>query len=260
MRGWKLDRPPRSGLLILILLVVANVVIFGVLGTRPAPADSYVSAPAPEPAGSSPATPVTAGSAVPSSEEAAETPVLVVYGDGYAAGNELGGLGAAGWPALVAQRTGMTLQLHAVSQAGYASIGTTGESYPALVDATPPTAADVTILFGSRNDADESLATVETNAARTMSLARQAAPDAVLVVVGPAWDDADVPAEALAVRDVVRAAADAVGAVFVDPLSDGWFYAMQGGIAVDGISPTDAGHVYMADLLVPVVTEALAAQ
>ncbi len=177
--------------------------------------------------------------------------MLAVYGDGYASGNDMGGLGATGWPALVAQETGSRLALHAVPRAGYASIGVTGEDYPALIAANPVPGATVTILFGSRNDADEDLAVVQANAEKTISAAQQASES--VVVIGPVWDDADVPADALAVRDIVQAAAETAGVTFVDPLAEGWFAQEAGLISDDGISPNDGGHAYLAERITPLL-------
>ncbi|WP_104527043.1 GDSL-type esterase/lipase family protein [Blastococcus saxobsidens] len=253
MRRLALERPPSWGILALVLLVLGNVALFTVMGMRPAPADTYESQ-APAGAGS----PVPAESPVtPAETEPSEPPVLAVYGDGYAAGNEMGGQGATGWPALVAQRTGTELALHAVPQAGYASIGVTGQDYMGLLGAAPVPDADITLLFGSRNDADEDPAQVKAQAVAAMAAAAQNAPQAILVVIGPVWDDGDAPASVLAVRDLVQAAAQGAGAVFVDPLADGWFGTGSGLIATDGISPTDAGHAYLAEQIAPVVTAAL---
>jgi lysophospholipase L1-like esterase len=254
MRGFGLERPPTWGLLTLILLVVGNVALFSFISMKPVPADSYVPRTTPVAATTEPATPVTP---VESLAQDAVSPLLAVYGDGYASGNEMGGGGAAGWPALVAQQTGTELVLNAVPQAGYASVGATGQDYPALIAASPVPGAAVTVLFGSRNDADEDLSVVEANAAQVIAAVRQGAPGSVIVVVGPVWDDADVPASAFAVRDVVQTAAQAAGVTFVDPLAEGWFAQEAGLISADGISPNDAGHAYLARRIAPIVSAAL---
>ncbi|MFD2092762.1 SGNH/GDSL hydrolase family protein [Blastococcus deserti] len=257
MRGLRLERPPVWGILALVLLVLGNVAVLTVMTVRPTPADTYT------PRAATSITDAAEPSDAEDGEEppAASTPqapvTLHVYGDGYAVGNELGGLDSAGWPALVAQRIGAELVLTAVPRAGYASVGVSGEIYLDLVERSPAGDATVTVLFGSRNDADEDLALVQSNAAQAIAAIRQGAPGTTLVVVGPAWSDADVPAAALAVRDAVRAAAEAGGATFVDPLADGWFAQRPELIASDGISPTDGGHVYLADLLAPVLQKAV---
>ena len=260
MRGLGLERPPRWGIALLIALVAGNIALFGFLALRPDPEDPYAGRAAPA-ADQSPVTDAAAlpSTEAPSSAPAAETtvsPVLAVYGDGYASGNTLGGQGAAGWPALVAQQTGAELRLNAVSQAGYASLSTTGQTYLDLVQASPVPDADVTVVFGSRNDDGESVSEVAANAAEVFSAIQASAPDTTLVVIGPVWSDAAPTAGVLAANDAVEQAAAAAGVTFVDALEAGWF-ATGEGIAPDGISPTDAGNTYLADLVAPVVTDAL---
>jgi hypothetical protein len=259
MRGWELDRPPRWGIVALVVLLVVNGALFAVFAFSSQPADPYgesrvvgATAPAPTRPSSSPA-------AGPSeADDPQVVPVLAVYGDGYAAGNEAGGLGAAGWPAIVAERTKAQLQLRAVPQSGYASVGVNGQDFPALISAEPVPEADVTVIFGSRNDLGESVAAVGANATEAISTVRTQSPRTVIVVVGPSWDDAAVPAGLLTVRDAVRAAARAENVTFVDPLVDEWFADGSGLIAADGVSPNDEGHAYLADQLTPVVQIALA--
>ncbi|MGY1698684.1 SGNH/GDSL hydrolase family protein [Geodermatophilus sp. SYSU D00766] len=260
MRGLDLERPPRWGIVALLALVLVNAAVFAGMALRPAAEDPYgptrlaaASAPTPAPAAGTPA-PVDAAT----SPEPASTPVLAVYGDGYAAGNPSGGLGPAGWPAQVAASVGAELSLHAVARAGYAALGVTGEDLPAVVRANPVPDAAVTVLFGSRNDGDESTPAVEANASAAIAAVRQQAPDTVLLVVGPVWSDGDVPAGVVAARDAVRSAAEAAGAEFVDPVAEGWFADVTGLIATDGVSPTDQGHAYLAERIAPAVEAALA--
>jgi len=258
MRGWEFERPPRWGIIGLVLLVLVNVALFTAVALSGERADPYgesrtvggTSVPTQQ----SPRTSAAGAQA----EDGRPVPVLAVYGDGYAAGNESGGLGAAGWPALVAERTKAQLQLHAVSQCGYASVGTTGQNFSSLVTDQPVSEAAVTVIFGSRNDLGESVDAVRANAADVIAAVRTQSPGTVVVVVGPAWDDAAFPSALLPVRDAVRAAAQAEDVTFVDPLAEEWFAASSGLIAADGISPTDEGHVYLADQLTPVILAALA--
>jgi hypothetical protein len=247
MRGLGLERPPAWGIVALILLVIGNVALFSTMSMKPEPADAYV--PRTTPAAATDSTPSASDDPSPGVVEV--VPVLAVYGDGYASGNDMGGLGGAGWPALVAERTGADLVLYAVPQAGYASIGVTGQNYPAVIAASPVPGAAVTILFGSRNDADENLSVVQANAEKAIMAAKQASES--VVVIGPVWDNAEVPAGALAVRDIVQAAARNAGVTFVDPLAGGWFAQENGLISADGISPNEAGHAYLAERIAPVV-------
>jgi hypothetical protein len=255
MRGLGLERPPRWGIAVLVLAVIGNLALFGFLALRPAPSDPYVSSTG-APGVGAPTQTEDASSSAAVSPKSADPLLLAVYGDGYAAGNESGGLGAAGWPAIVAERAGMRLALNAVSRAGYASVGATAQTLRDVVLASPVADAAVTVLFGSRNDAGEDLARVQVNAAEAIAAARSAAPQATVVVIGPAWSDAAVPAAVLGARDAVRAAAVEADVTFIDPIKAGWFADPEGLIAADGVSPTDAGHAYLAGLIAPAVRTA----
>ena len=102
-----------------------------------------------------PAADATQPTASPSATEettaADEPPVIAVYGDGYSAGSDEGGNGAAGWPALVADRLDADVRLHAVQGAGYVA-GGGGGTFLEQVHASPEPDADVVVVFGSRND------------------------------------------------------------------------------------------------------------
>ncbi|SDY39231.1 Lysophospholipase L1 [Modestobacter sp. DSM 44400] len=239
------------------MLVVANVVLFLLTRERDAgasvgEADTQMSVST----GAVTSAPPTPASAAPTSAPG----VLAVYGDGYAAGNEEGGLGAAGWPVLVAARTGMTLSLHAVPQAGYVSVGSTGQDYAGLVETAPVPDAAVTLVVGSRNDRSADAAEVLAQVQQVVNDVRAAAPSTIVVVVGPVWSDGEPPADVLDDRDAVKTAATAAGVAFVDPIARNWFAQPTGLISSDGVSPTDAGHAHLADLITPWVTAALSQQ
>ena len=79
------------------------------------------------------------------------------------------------------------------------------------------------------------------------------APTAALLVIGPPWPTADVPASVTLIRDVLGADARTVGATFVDPIAERWFVGRPELIGKDGVHPTDAGHAYMADKIAPLI-------
>ncbi|MCW2714156.1 MAG: hypothetical protein JWN88_1203 [Frankiales bacterium] len=249
MRGMSLERPPWWATVVLVVLVIGNAALLFCLATRPAPADNYVAQQRVATATVSPTPAAVPVPAVPSAAEAPASSLLAVYGDGYAAGNEQGGLGNAGWPALLAAQTRAELALHAVPRAGYAAAGTTGQTFLDLVRTAPVPDATVTLVVGSRNDMNEDVGQVQQNAADTISRIRSQAPATAVVIVGPVWPGGNVPASVLAVRDAVRDAAVAAGVTFVDPLVEGWFTEGVGLIAGDGVSPNDAGHAYLAGML-----------
>lgn len=263
-----LERPPRWGLIAIVVLLLANVGLVLLLVQRqsstPEPTTSVAAASTgtttsprtstPSATSNSPAT-----SSSPASQTTGDPGVLAVYGDGYSSGNSEGGTGAAGWPALVSQQLGMQLQLIAATLAGYVRPGSTGQTYPQLVQAQPPTDASVTVVFGSRNDVAAAPAEVQAAASATFAAILAADPTTQLLVIGPCWSSANAPAELTAVSSAVQAAAQAAGATYVDPLTQGWFADPAGLVSpADGISLLNAGHSYLAGLIAPLVDAARA--
>ncbi len=89
--------------------------------------------------------------------------------------------------------------------------------------------------------------------------ARQQAPGADLVVIGPVWPGGGPPAGVRNNRDVIRSTAEAESVRFLDPRAEGWLPEDDGLVAEDGVHLTDAGQAALADLVQPVVEEMLAA-
>jgi lysophospholipase L1-like esterase len=184
--------------------------------------------------------------------------VIAVYGDSYSAGGRQGGKGATGWPAIVADRLDAELRLHAAGGAGYMNGSRAAdETFLDQVRAAPDPEADVVVVFGSRNDRDLPRVDIKSQATAVYAAIRSASPSAQLVVIGPAWDDDVAPDEMFLARDAVASAAAAAGALFVDPLAGEWLLDRPELIGGDGVHPNDAGHVYLADRIEPVVREAL---
>lgn len=184
--------------------------------------------------------------------------VVAVYGDSYSAGGRQGGMGSSGWPAIVADRLGADLRLHAAGGAGYVNGSTArDETFLDQVLAHPEPDADVVVLFGSRNDRSLPTSAVGRQAARVFDAVRTTSPRALVVVIGPAWDDDEPPAGPGPVRDAVAAAAGSAGLAFVDPLTDGWLRDRPDLIGADGVHPHDGGHAHLADLIEPAVGSAL---
>ncbi len=218
---------------------------------RRAPADATSSAPA-DATSSAPAE--TSGA--PRNDGAGATRILVI-GDSYTGGSPEGGQGEAGWPALLEQRMpDVDVEVAATGDAGY--VTTAGDqTLPELVAEADVTDVDLVVLFGSRFDAAGIADRVGAAAGEAIASIRDQAPDAPLVVIGPAWPDAAPPAGVRNNRDVIRAAAEAASVPFVDPLREEWFADGRGLIGADGVHPTDEGHVRLADRIQPVVQDAL---
>jgi lysophospholipase L1-like esterase len=76
----------------------------------------------------------------------------------------------------------------------------------------------------------------------------------VLVVLAPIWSNAWPPARCLDLRDHLRQKARSIGAIFVDPLREGWFAGSHHQlIGPDGLHPTDAGHRYIAQRIMEAI-------
>lgn len=189
---------------------------------------------------------------------------ILVVGDSYTAGGREGGAGAASWAHLVARQLTaegrrVTLEVAAAGGSGYVRTGPRHTTFVKLAQRTR-SERDLVVFLGSRNDI-AAAPEVQAAAEAAFATVRAASPRAALLVVGPPWVDADPPDYIRADRDAVEAAARAAGATFVDPLAEGWFTGWAGRfIGAGSIHPTDAGHRYMADLLLPSIEKLLPPQ
>jgi hypothetical protein len=199
----------------------------------------------------------------PQATAARETPgadqarVLVV-GDGFSTPPVSG----QGWPELVRSdldSAGRVMEtvVAAADQAGYAESDPGGATFGRLV-AEVGGGFDLVVFFGSRYDI-AAAGDVEDAAVAAFAAAQAASPEATLLVIGPAWPDANPPGYIVTNRDAVAAAAGRSGAVFGDPLAEGWFAGTDAAlIDPDGVRPTAEGHRYLADLMGPVIERVLA--
>jgi lysophospholipase L1-like esterase len=200
----------------------------------------------------------------PTAVPAPEPRRVVLIGD-YTSGSEVGGEGPRNWTALV----GLGLQTNQPTRvirdnsegSGYVANGAFGQTYLDAAKVLVSSDVSVVMMFGSRFDMYADPRAVRQAAADTYAAIRTAAPDAVLLVVGPVWPGVPPPGAILTTRDMVRAAAAEAGAVFVDPIEQGWFTedprALMG---PDNVHPTDAGHERIALGIYTSLSEALSRQ
>ncbi|MCH9667487.1 MAG: SGNH/GDSL hydrolase family protein [Actinomycetia bacterium] len=183
---------------------------------------------------------------------------IAVIGDSYTAGGEEGGIGARGWPShvwrtLAQHGIAVTPTVAAESGSGYCTRGDRGSVYEDLtVRAVRPTDRLV-VFFGSRNDMAVDPTRLSVAMYGTFRMARQIARSAKFLVIGPAWPTADPPPAVRRIRDVLGYQAELAGATFVDPLAARWFVGTRNLIGEDGVHPTDAGHVYLAGKIAPLI-------
>lgn len=187
-----------------------------------------------------------------------ETTRVAVIGDSYTAGSSEGGNGAKSWPQLAWQllaRQGVQVDADVAAEggAGYGQRGNRGNIFEDLTAQAVRHNDALVVFFGSRNDQPIDPMKFTASAAETLHLARYAAPAAKFLVIGPAWPTANPPAAVLKIRDSLRDQAAQIGAVFVDPIVDGWFVGHPELIGADGVHPNDAGHVYMAEKIAPLI-------
>lgn len=199
--------------------------------------------------------------AVPAARAASPSRIAVV-GDSYTAGSSEGGNGPRGWTEiawqlLAAEGVDVDAEVAAEGGAGYGERGHRGSVFKDLTVRAVRRNDDLVVFFGSRNDQPVDPARFPGLAADTLASARAAAPAAKILVIGPPWPTADPPPEVLGIRDSLRYQALVNGAVFVDPLAEGWFVGRPELIGVDGVHPTDAGHAYLAARIAPLIYDQL---
>jgi lysophospholipase L1-like esterase len=180
---------------------------------------------------------------------------LVVLGDSIASGTSAGGQGTSGWPAIVAQRLGLLLLMSAQPGTGYTKDFGAGSAYPARVDQVVALRPNILIVEGSRNDTDA--AATKRAAAAVLGKLRSALPQATILVIGPLYLD-KTNRGTTPINEAVKAVAASLGLTYVDTINAGWFTGpARRLVASDGIHPTDQGHLYLANLIVPFVSRLL---
>ncbi|MGY1671010.1 SGNH/GDSL hydrolase family protein [Geodermatophilus sp. SYSU D00710] len=239
----------------MVTALVAIVVMLSIAANRTGPRSSDAGGDR-TPRPSSPAE-VTESTELSESPESSGVARILVIGDSDTRGTEEGGQDDAGWPSLLERGTPNTeIQVLATEDAGY--VTTTGD--PTLADLVRDadlTDVDMVIISGSRYDAAGIADRVSAAAQQVVDSLRSRAPEATLLIIGPAWPGTDPPAGIRNNRDVVRAAAEAADVTFVDPLTEGWLTDAPDLVGADGVHLTDEGHAYLADRVQPLLEEAI---
>ncbi|HYO01181.1 MAG TPA: GDSL lipase [Mycobacterium sp.] len=187
---------------------------------------------------------------------------VAIVGDSYTNGTAIGGQGANAWPVrawrtLARQGVQVVADVAAEGRAGY---GVRGEKGSLFGDLTPRAVKPddaLVVFYGSRNDHGADPNVLSGQIFNAFALAHRIAPTARLLVIGPPWPTADVPPAVLQIRDILAFQSMLAGATFIDPIAAGWFVDRPDLIGRDGVHPTDAGHVYMADKIAPLIGDQL---
>ena len=190
---------------------------------------------------------------------------IVVVGDSYTQGTAYGGADENNWAQLAwrqLRREGVDIIFRVSGRGGgYLSPGVTGTTFgqeaQRLMEPDQGN-EDIVMIFGGSNDIAAPPESVSASVSKTLSDVRAQAPKAKLIVVGPVWPKPDPSPEILKIRDIVRAEAEKANATFVDPIADRWFMADPQLIGKDGVHPTDTGHLYMSERLLPVIRSGFA--
>lgn len=193
--------------------------------------------------------------------QTAAVPRIEILGDSYVGGSAEGGKGAANWTSLVGTRFNASetrVEINPVAQpnSGYIARGVTGLVFREAATQRLSPEADVVLVFGSRNDGRQSDAAMYEAALTLYTDLRTLAPKAEIIVVGPVWVDEFVPDFISANNQAMARAAAEANVRYVDAVAEGWFTGTDGSlIGLDGVHPTDAGHVYLADKIYPLLAE-----
>lgn len=191
-------------------------------------------------------------------------PNIDIIGDSYVAGSDQGGYGAANWTKIVGSRfyadsSPVDMNVIAHPGSGYIVRGNEKVTFAEAATTSLRSTTNLVLVFGSRNDGKQDPATMTAAATELYTKIRERAPQAKLVVVGPAWVNENVPDFIVTDSKAISVAASAAGVAFVDPLTEGWFFGADAKyIGADGVHPTDAGHQYLAEKMYTLISTNLA--
>jgi lysophospholipase L1-like esterase len=177
-------------------------------------------------------------------------PVAAFLGDSYTSGYVEAGIGQAGWPALVGEAYGWRTENLAVPGTGFVNPGWTNQPMRTHIAAVIRLNPGIIFVAAGHNDRRFGSAAAAKAADAVLDQLRAGLPDAILVVIGPIWQDGSPATSVIEIRGHLKARAAVIGALFIDPLRGRWFAgSAHRFIGPDGVHPTDAGHRHIAQLV-----------
>lgn len=187
---------------------------------------------------------------------------VVAIGDSFTESTTFGNAGANSWNQVAfrqLRKRGVDISSESSGEAGsgYVARGIRGTAFGEEARRLLEPDDDLVIIFGGSSDASATPESVQAAVNDAFSFVHKASPHAKLIVAGPASPVPDPAPDVIRVRDIIRDAAGKMGATFVDPIADKWFVTDPSLIREDG-SPTDTGHDYIAEKLLPVIQGVLA--
>lgn len=186
---------------------------------------------------------------------------IVVIGDSITGGSNEGGFGPFGWPEIAwngmrAQGIDVIPVVSGQGGSGYVQRGLAGTVFGEEASRLVTPDDSLIVFFGSRNDVDQPIEAISAAAHQAFTDARNVAPGAKLVVIGPIWPYPNPPGQIVAIRDALKREAAGAHAVWVDPIAEGWLTG-PGLIGADGTHPNNDGHVEMAGRIEQIIKSAL---
>lgn len=193
-----------------------------------------------------------------------EPKIVIAIGDSFTGGSPAGGSRGTpqNWVAVAAAQLrseGFNLAPYerGIGGSGYVHVGPEKKVFGDRVPEMLNEKTDVVVFFGSINDMSEPIDVVKATADKVFTDARAKAPNAKFIIVGPAWMNPNVPDAVFNIRDVLAGLAVKHGADWVDPVADKWFFDRPDLKGKDSTHPTDEGHAYMAERIIPHIRAAL---
>ena len=187
-----------------------------------------------------------------------ESKAVSIIGDSFTGGSPQGGYDIAGWPSLTYRRlytpdSPIFFVTSAKGGSGYVNQGPSRTTFVTEAERVVNQYTDLVVFFGSQSDVNE-IGQVEQSVRDAISVVRKNAPQAKILIIGPAWTRGELTPEIRKVQEAVGDAARLPGVQYVDPISEGWFFGREGDlVGADGVQPNDAGHLYMADRIEPLI-------
>ncbi|MCQ9163399.1 SGNH/GDSL hydrolase family protein [Arthrobacter sp. STN4] len=186
---------------------------------------------------------------------------VVVVGDSFSTG--YGSSAEDAWPSLISAAPldpDDNFDVVNVSHngSGYVTVGDNNSTFGAQVQQAVTADTQLVVFFGSENDMGHSKAGIAAAASAAYAAVKAKSPHAVELVVGPPTYTSAPEAARLDVRDALEQAASDSGALFVDPIQQGWFIGKVAElVGPDGDHPTAAGQRYLQAQLEKLIKEAV---
>lgn len=191
----------------------------------------------------------------PTPEPEPEPITVAVIGDSFVSGTEEQAASQQRWSDLLSSQLELPFLHIADPEAAYEL--TASVSYAELA-ANIPDGAGIVVLAGSQND-ESGYDSILEGVLSALDIVSERVPGASIVVIGPqsAWDPPSV--ERNAARDAVRDGSAQAGALWIDPMFEGWLVGYPERLDADGLSFSPEGDRVVAERLLPDFERLLAA-